>query len=46
VFQPLANLRVIDKGGMHLPFINKHDIIDNGNGNALGLEGPRYVSEC
>jgi len=31
---------------MHLPFIDNDDNTDNGNGNGLGLEGPRYVSEC
>jgi len=29
---------------MHPSFINNDDNTDNGNG--LGLEGPRYVSEC
>jgi len=31
---------------MHLPFINNVDNTDKGNGNGLGLEGLRYVSEC
>jgi len=31
---------------MHLPFINNDDNTENGNGNGLGLEGPRNLSEC
>jgi len=31
---------------LRLPFINNDDKTDNGNGNGLGLEGPRYRSEC
>jgi len=31
---------------MNLPFINNVDNTVNGYGNGLGLEGPRYVSEC
>ena len=36
VVQPFANQCVI----------NNEDHTDNGNGNRLGLEGPRDVSEC